>query len=114
MTCEDLLAAGWKEFSPNAQLDRWDRGFQLRVRNERGDTLYFIQVYFWRHSKYGRKELDGFEIEMAVNDGCRWFATRAAIRFVAWSGVEAWTPQQAADWGREIFGRLECVPYDSE
>lgn len=123
MTKESLIAAGFKEFKPSSH-DHWDMGYQLRVRDERG-TRYFINVYFWRHSKHSRPGdpiLDGWEVDVYYNDGCLWMPRRiwegkdqkesAAMQIKAWAGVESWEPEDVVNWARELWLRLNPSYYE--
>jgi hypothetical protein len=47
ITIENLLAAGYREFTPNEAIDKFNRGFQKRI-TANGDTKYFISVRYWR------------------------------------------------------------------
>ena len=112
MTCDELIAAGWKEWKPNPQLDGWDRGFQRRVRGPEGNILYSVQAYFWRHSKYGSHARDGWELEIVSNHGCDWFISEAPLSVKTWSGIEPWTPAQCEEWAAEVYRCMGCRPYE--
>ena len=119
MTKESLIAAGFKEFKPSSH-DHWDIGYQLRVRDERG-TRYFINVYFWQHSKHGRQGEappipDGWEIDVHYNDGCLWMKPSEtghipALQVKTWAGVESWEPEDVVNWANEIWLRLNPSYY---
>ena len=59
LTAEDLLAAGFKEFTDS--FSRADRCFQKRVygfTDEVEHTLYFINVYYYKFQEHESWELD--------------------------------------------------------
>lgn len=59
LTAKDLLAAGFKEFADS--FTRADRCFQKRVYglvDGEEKTLYFINVYYYRHQEHESWELD--------------------------------------------------------
>lgn len=59
LTAEDLLAAGFKEFTDS--FSRADRCFQKRVYTNRPDqyeTAYFINVYYYKFQEHESWELD--------------------------------------------------------
>ena len=59
LTAEDLLAAGFKEFTDS--FSRADRCFQKRVygfTDEEEVTLYFINVYYYKFQEHESWELD--------------------------------------------------------
>lgn len=59
LTAEDLLAAGFKEFTDS--FSRADRCFQKRVYGVTDDeekTLYFINLYYYKFQEHESWELD--------------------------------------------------------
>lgn len=115
MTHDELIEAGFKQFSPNEQLNRWDVGFQCRVRDAEG-TRYFINVFWWRFSKYSRDGEppigDSFELHVVFNEGCEWFKTRAALEIKCWSNVDTWSPADVIAWADQLWQRLQPVRYE--
>lgn len=112
MNDRQLTKAGFKPFGPSRHFDRWDQGYQLRVRDKNG-TQYFINVFRWDHAKYQTDLEAGWEIEVTYNDGCI-FHPKAAVQIKAWSGVEKWTPKDVLAWAAELWGRLSPNYYERE
>lgn len=61
LTAQDLLAAGFKEFTDS--FSRADRCFQKRVRSDiwcadETETRYFINVYYYKFQEHEIWELD--------------------------------------------------------
>jgi hypothetical protein len=70
LTAEDLLAAGFKEFTDS--LSRADRCFQKRVYTNRPDqyeTAYFINVYYYVFDYPGEPTRTTWELDMSFDRG---------------------------------------------
>lgn len=63
----ELLDRGYRKSLPKSHLhDRYDALFQRRFRDGEG-TRYFVNVRFWRHSKFGDYP-DGWDAFVQLTD----------------------------------------------
>jgi len=112
MTADDLLTNGFYEFNSSLASDRWDRGFQHRVRDDRG-TRYFVQVYFWQHGKhYDFNASNGWEADITYNDGVAANPRLAAIKVHAYAGVAEWSADDVKRWAADLWERLQPAYYE--
>jgi hypothetical protein len=92
VTHDELVAAGYRTWTPSSA-DRYDLLYQKRVKDDRG-TRYFVNVRFWRFSKYSTPERpveDGWDAEARFDGrgGSRSFAVSTSVRHDTPAEVEA-------------------------
>lgn len=109
MTGDELLAAGYRSFQPNPQIDNFDVGYQKRIRDEHG-TRYFINVREWWH----HPKNVGIDVEVTYNDCCGFYPSRAATRILIYAGVSDWTVEQVEAACNEFWERLKPDYYERD
>lgn len=106
LSADDLIAFGFREYPPNPEFDRCDRAFQYRRIDENG-ILYFVQVQFWRHSKYRADVPDGWSADAQLSGvGHRHFNVELL-------SVAEMRPEDIVAWFDAAWVRMACWYYET-
>ena len=98
---QELLDKGYKEFHPTRFDGDAEKAYQKRFRNEKGDTLYFINVYMYCH--YIIQEIN-FEVETQLYQK----GTHEPVNLKFFCG---WTLADAEDYVQRIY-EVGFEPYE--
>lgn len=105
---ESLTKAGFKRFVQKGYWQYTDVGWQLCVRDDEGNKLYFITI-----AEYDNKEFPGIEQRLGrysfEPEGQ--FVTSKGVTF-NFTMIGAESVEQVLSFFNEVYNKLGCVAYD--
>jgi hypothetical protein len=107
MTRDDLISAGFKEYGSHIFKCGSDVFFQQRIDDEFG-VRYFVEVIHWP----ANNGAEDWQVEVNFNDGAACNPSRAALRVLAFAGVDKWSAADVLRWADELWTRLAPNYYE--
>lgn len=112
-----LLDNGYKchghEEGQNPWLNQADKLYQKRIKNAKGDTLYFIDIFYYDHRRYHHPNLiEGWMPEAQFNTKTLGESKDAFCFNVRMIISEETSLKQIESFFQNIYKKMDCKPYE--
>ena len=104
VTIEDLIEYGFREWKDS--FGKQDRSFQFTYRAN-GRKAFFVNVRFWRFTKYDAGAPDGWDAHAQFNAGGKTFNVDLFVKATD-------TPAEVVEWFFAMWVQMRCDYYQKE